>query len=279
MGATATRWPVWALIREARHRAGITQAELARRVGTSQPAIARYERARAMPDLPTLHRIVEACGLAAQARAGPARPTAGSGRTDRARADTRGAPAGEHPPGRARARPAPWVIPTHHRCSLPSSSDSSTGTPSATSSWAGSRQPSTVRRGSRSTSTSCRSGRTRTSTASHRPCKKRKPSSRRRTLRLRWPSRSTPAHSDSSRFRPGVRGWATSTSSSERRPQRAACSRGTTRSGREQSNGRRSVVTILVADLGDIIESKQALGRETDLVALPELHRLRARLG
>lgn len=35
--------------------------------------------------------------------------------------------------------------------------------------------------------------------------------------------------------------------------------------------------TILVADLGDIIESKQALGRESDLVALPELHRLHAR--
>ena len=36
-------------------------------------------------------------------------------------------------------------------------------------------------------------------------------------------------------------------------------------------------VTILVADLDDIIESKQALGRESDLVALPELHRLRTR--
>jgi hypothetical protein len=36
-------------------------------------------------------------------------------------------------------------------------------------------------------------------------------------------------------------------------------------------------VTILVAALDDIIESKQALGRESDLVALPELHRLRAR--
>jgi transcriptional regulator with XRE-family HTH domain len=62
MAATATAWPVWALIREARRRAGLTQAQLAERVGTSQPAIARYERARAMPDLPTLHRIVEACG-------------------------------------------------------------------------------------------------------------------------------------------------------------------------------------------------------------------------
>lgn len=63
MPATATRRPVWALIREARRRGGLTQAELARRVGTSQPAIARYERARAMPELDTLYRIVEACGL------------------------------------------------------------------------------------------------------------------------------------------------------------------------------------------------------------------------
>lgn len=59
----ATRWPVWALIREARRRAGLSQAELAARVGTSQPAIARYERARSMPDISTLHRIVQACGL------------------------------------------------------------------------------------------------------------------------------------------------------------------------------------------------------------------------
>jgi len=63
MSGAATRWPIWALIREARGRARITQAELAKRIGTSQPAIARYERARSMPDLATLHRIVEACGL------------------------------------------------------------------------------------------------------------------------------------------------------------------------------------------------------------------------
>lgn len=37
-------------------------------------------------------------------------------------------------------------------------------------------------------------------------------------------------------------------------------------------------VTILVADLDDVIESKQALAREADLVALPELYRLRDRL-
>lgn len=59
----ASDWPVWSVVREARSRAGLSQTELARRVGTSQPAIARYERARVMPDLATLLRIVEACGL------------------------------------------------------------------------------------------------------------------------------------------------------------------------------------------------------------------------
>ena len=55
-------WPVWALIREARRRAGFTQAELARRVGTSQPAIARYERGVATPSWETLQRLAAACG-------------------------------------------------------------------------------------------------------------------------------------------------------------------------------------------------------------------------
>ena len=37
-------------------------------------------------------------------------------------------------------------------------------------------------------------------------------------------------------------------------------------------------LTIVVADLGDIIESKQVLAREPDLAALPELRRLQVRL-
>lgn len=37
-------------------------------------------------------------------------------------------------------------------------------------------------------------------------------------------------------------------------------------------------LTIAVADLSDIIESKQVLAREPDLAALPELRRLQARL-
>lgn len=54
------------LIREARLRAGLTQAELARRAATSQPAIARYERGDVSPRVDTLDRIVRACGLELQ---------------------------------------------------------------------------------------------------------------------------------------------------------------------------------------------------------------------
>lgn len=60
---SAARYPVWSLLRDARQRAGLTQRELAARAGTSQSALARYERARTMPDLATLLRLVEACGL------------------------------------------------------------------------------------------------------------------------------------------------------------------------------------------------------------------------
>ena len=57
------RWPAWSIIREARRRAGFTQAELAARAGTSQAEISRYERALVLPEIGTLIRIVEACGM------------------------------------------------------------------------------------------------------------------------------------------------------------------------------------------------------------------------
>src|SRR4051794_3154016 len=50
------------LVREARHGAGLTQAELAERLGLSQAAIARLERPGANPTLRTLQRAVEATG-------------------------------------------------------------------------------------------------------------------------------------------------------------------------------------------------------------------------
>ena len=53
---------VGALIRDARTSAGLTQAELARRSGTSQPAIARYEAGTTSPSVVTLDRVLRAAG-------------------------------------------------------------------------------------------------------------------------------------------------------------------------------------------------------------------------
>ena len=50
-----------ALIRNARRDAGLTQAELASRLGTTQSAIARLEADGANPRLSTLTRALEAC--------------------------------------------------------------------------------------------------------------------------------------------------------------------------------------------------------------------------
>jgi predicted transcriptional regulator len=50
------------LIRESRRRAGLTQVELARRLGTTQPVISRWERGGDEPRLSTLTRILRACG-------------------------------------------------------------------------------------------------------------------------------------------------------------------------------------------------------------------------
>ena len=51
------------LLKEARLRAGLTQAELARRVRRSQSQIARWERGDVKPSLETLRELIRACGL------------------------------------------------------------------------------------------------------------------------------------------------------------------------------------------------------------------------
>jgi transcriptional regulator with XRE-family HTH domain len=51
-----------ALIRAARAEAGLTQAELARRLRTSQPAIVKLERPGANPTVRTLDRVLRATG-------------------------------------------------------------------------------------------------------------------------------------------------------------------------------------------------------------------------
>ena len=52
-----------ALIREARRRAGLTQAELAGRLSTTQSAIARLERGGTEPSYERVAQAVRACGL------------------------------------------------------------------------------------------------------------------------------------------------------------------------------------------------------------------------
>ncbi len=51
------------LIVEARKRAGITQTELASRMGTHQSVVARWETGKTQPTLETVIRAVEAAGL------------------------------------------------------------------------------------------------------------------------------------------------------------------------------------------------------------------------
>ena len=53
----------WALLQEARRRAGLTQAELARRAGVPQSTVAKIERGRRDPSLSTLERLVRAAGF------------------------------------------------------------------------------------------------------------------------------------------------------------------------------------------------------------------------
>lgn len=50
------------LLRDARKRAELSQAGLAARAKTSQSAVARYESGVTIPTLPTLERLLAACG-------------------------------------------------------------------------------------------------------------------------------------------------------------------------------------------------------------------------
>ena len=51
------------LVREARKRAALTQAELADRAGTTQSAIARLESGRTSPALEQVERLLRLCGF------------------------------------------------------------------------------------------------------------------------------------------------------------------------------------------------------------------------
>ena len=51
------------LIIEARKRAGITQTELASRMGTHQSVVARWETGKTQPTLKTVAKAIDAAGL------------------------------------------------------------------------------------------------------------------------------------------------------------------------------------------------------------------------
>ena len=50
-------------VRQARERVGLTQAELATRIGSTQPAVARLEAGGSSPSFATLRRIAAALGF------------------------------------------------------------------------------------------------------------------------------------------------------------------------------------------------------------------------
>lgn len=63
-------------IRQARLDANLSQVDLAARAGTSQSALARYETGVALPTLPTLERLLAACGRRLGIQTPPGRPSA-----------------------------------------------------------------------------------------------------------------------------------------------------------------------------------------------------------
>ena len=63
--------PAWALCRDARQRAGLSQRALAEAAGVSPSTVARIERGRIEPTLDLLLRLVHACGLELRMRLAP----------------------------------------------------------------------------------------------------------------------------------------------------------------------------------------------------------------
>jgi transcriptional regulator with XRE-family HTH domain len=81
MGTTqAHRTIASVLLADARHRAGLTQEQVAGRAGVARPSISQYENGRKDPSVTTLNRLIEACGMELHLRADPL------GEADRAQA-------------------------------------------------------------------------------------------------------------------------------------------------------------------------------------------------
>lgn len=72
------------LIRGARRAAGLSQARLAARAGTSQPTLAAYEAGTKVPSARTLERVLAAAGRRLSMRPGPVVLVPGRGELERA---------------------------------------------------------------------------------------------------------------------------------------------------------------------------------------------------
>jgi len=70
----------WALCRQARRQAGLSQRELAVRARVSPSTVARIERGRVEPSLDLMLRLVRACGLELRMRLEPEDPSTVPGR-------------------------------------------------------------------------------------------------------------------------------------------------------------------------------------------------------
>lgn len=68
----APEFEIAAELLRARVRSGLSQAELAKRMGTSQSAVARLESGQSLPSTKTLLRFAEATGLKIRIRFSPA---------------------------------------------------------------------------------------------------------------------------------------------------------------------------------------------------------------
>jgi len=67
------------MLADARRRAGLTQADLAKRLTISQAAVAQLERADSNPRLATLDRALRAVGVELVVTTRPRRPTVDEG--------------------------------------------------------------------------------------------------------------------------------------------------------------------------------------------------------
>ncbi len=74
--ALVDRQALAATVRDLRAQLGLSQAELAERVGTKQPGIARLESGRVVPRLELLQKIAVAAGRRLEVRFGPAKKPA-----------------------------------------------------------------------------------------------------------------------------------------------------------------------------------------------------------